>query len=275
MHFLVAVILDKKTTEADIPDAVADALNKFDMNAAFESRIAKTRLDLSLKIMTSLEEAEILYAKAMRIGERAFIEQHNKYVLDRVSQTVYRSRQMNHVESTKHELSSINSYDNDLEGNLVESINPDGKWDWWVIGGRFAKRLLITKESSVDAGWTQVEDEKYDSRYDGMGYFGVDACRIKHLELEPTSFYFADKDRETVKKEFESLDGKAQKQYGGDFEKYVETEKYSFAQAIIDADWNWTDSDDFRSGFEANDAFRAIIENADKDSWIVVVDCHS
>jgi hypothetical protein len=275
MHFLVAVILDKNTSEADIPDAVAEALNKFDMNAEFMPRIAQTRLDLSLKILTSLEEAEILYAKAMRIGEKAFVEQHSKRFLDGVSQAVYRSREMNHIELTKHELSNSNQYNSDLEGNLVESINPDGRWDWWVIGGRFTKRLLMTKESSVEAGWTHLDDEKYDSKYDGRGYFGVDACRIRHLELEPTSFYFIDKDREEMKRQFESSDSYAHKHYGGDFEKYVETEKYAFAHAIIDVDRNWIDSEDFANRFEANDALRAVIENADKDSWIVVVDCHS
>ncbi len=31
----------------------------------------------------------------------------------------------------------------DPNGNIISTVNPDGMWDWWVIGGRFAGEWVL------------------------------------------------------------------------------------------------------------------------------------
>ena len=55
-------------------------------------------------------------------------------------------------------------YDKDMidsEGNLYVAYNPDGKWDWWQIGGRFKNKLrLKATGKNVDSAQIKKIDFK-------------------------------------------------------------------------------------------------------------------
>jgi hypothetical protein len=272
MHFVVAVILNKNTSQDQIPDAVDNVMRRFDSNFNVDQRIFKTRSDLALQILNSKEEMILLKAKMERVGESEFTNEYGEEMADRLKTNSERILTKNHVQVLRDEIMSYSMFfTGDDENNLIDTGNPHGKYDWFVIGGRWAQNLMIPLEASVEMGWTQTEDDKYDLVYEGKGYFGVDVCRIKHVDFEATYKI----DREEMKRQFESGDSKAAKHYKNDFEEYVSVEKYSLFHSVLKEDGEWVDSDDFSNSINANEALKDAIVSADPESWIVIVDCHS
>ena len=47
----------------------------------------------------------------------------------------------------------ISGYDSkvDKDGNILTTYNPNSKWDWWVVGGRYSERLTTKSGDLVDA----------------------------------------------------------------------------------------------------------------------------
>lgn len=65
---------------------------------------------------------------------------------------------------TDEEFYQANIYEDeeyDEEGNRLSTYNPDSKWDWYEVGGRWSNML------------TTIDGEK------------VDECLVKHLNLTP------------------------------------------------------------------------------------------
>jgi hypothetical protein len=276
MHFLVAVILNKNTPQDQIPDAVDNAMRRFDSNFNVDQRIFKTRSDLALQILNSKEEMILLKAKMDRVGESEFTNEYGEELTDKLKMNSERIITKNHVQVLRDEIMSYSMFfTGDDENNLIDTGNPHGKYDWFVIGGRWAQNLMIPLEASVEMGWTQTEDDKYDLVYEGKGYFGVDVCRIKHVDFEATKLGGYKMDREEIKRQFESADSKAAKHYNSDFEEYLSVEKYSLFHSVLKEDGEWVDSDDFSNSINANEALKDAIVSADPESWIVIVDCHS
>ena len=45
----------------------------------------------------------------------------------------------------------------DKDGNIISTYNPDSKWDWYEIGGRWSGMLLIKTSVLKEAGYKQVQ----------------------------------------------------------------------------------------------------------------------
>lgn len=278
MHFAVAVILNKNLSEEDIPEAVNKAMERFDFAYIAQERIVKNGSDLALKILISKEELMLLDAKLARIGREAFEREYGKDLVEKIENNRDRIASKNQVQLFKDEVMTYTMfYKLDDENNIIETGNPDGRYDWFVIAGRWAKNLMVSPDASVEMGWTHSEDEKYDLVYEGRGYFGVDVCRIRHVDFEAMRLGSLRLSREEIKRQFESEGNgsDASMYYGGDFEKYISVEKYSVFHSVLKEDGEWVDSEDFRNNRQANEALKEAITSADPESWIVVVDCHS
>lgn len=48
--------------------------------------------------------------------------------------------------------------DLDEEGNLLSTYNPNSKWDWWVIGGRWRNLLRLKNGDNVDFAFVEEID---------------------------------------------------------------------------------------------------------------------
>lgn len=63
--------------------------------------------------------------------------------------------------------------------------NPNAKWDWYEIGGRWNKLLLVKDSVDIEKlggpSWGNLESEKKEGP---EGYKYVNACKIKDLELD-------------------------------------------------------------------------------------------
>ena len=63
--------------------------------------------------------------------------------------------------------------------------NPNKKWDWYEIGGRWNKLLLVKDSIDIDKlggpSWGNLDSEKKEAP---EGYKWVNACKLKDLELD-------------------------------------------------------------------------------------------
>lgn len=71
----------------------------------------------------------------------------------------------------------------DADGNLLSTYNPDSKWDWWSLGGRWAGSLLIKKSVTDYYIGTQFGNTALVMPKAPRGYRWVDQAKLKDVEF--------------------------------------------------------------------------------------------
>ena len=160
------------------------------------------------------------------------------------------------------------------DGNEWSSYNPDAKWDWYQIGGRWSGSLRDYEGNYHDT--LQICDWDYNymsptavERYSRMWDVMVEGAeRTEEEKQEWWGLYNADYYRE---------------KYGNKSE-YVKAMMTFSTYAVLTADGEWlapgkvgffgmSDADASTEGaWERN--FTRLIDTADKDMYITIVDCH-
>lgn len=178
--------------------------------------------------------------------------------------------------------------------------NPNAKWDWYQIGGRYAGHIKVNfVNSDVDYGYPSLFHTKnpYESKENNIKY--VDCARIKDIIIYDDDKYKkairfwelyiegqepqTKEDMELIKYEFYT------KEYYLD--KYKTKEKYAKLRsqfstwAVITKDGQWHEAgtmgwfcissatNDEELEFEENYK-KFVFDNADEDDYLTLVDCH-
>ena len=152
---------------------------------------------------------------------------------------------------------------NDEYGNALTTYNPQSKWDWYEIGGRWSG-IIETKESK-EVNYARIKDIIFKKE-------------LNDLELQK------------IKKEYNQLIEKGdfyipeyyQKRYPT-LESYIESQNFS-TYAILDKEGNWHEpgqmgwfgvsSSTPEEEKDFQNKYMDIINLQDQDDWLVVVDCH-
>lgn len=123
-HYSVAVI-------SDGTKSVEELLAPYDENIEVEPYINRTKEQMveqakkqAKQILEKLESGEYKLANL-----KAW---HEKYLAAKTDEDFYL-------------LERYDDYDYDEDGNELTTYNPDSKWDWYSIGGRFPGRLKATE----------------------------------------------------------------------------------------------------------------------------------
>lgn len=152
---------------------------------------------------------------------------------------------------------------NDEEGNALSTYNPNSKWDWYKIGGR----------------WNGIIETKDFKR--------VNYARIKDIVFTKE---LNDLELQKAKKEYKKLIKEGdiyipeyyQKRYPT-LESYLKTYDFS-TYALLDTNGKWhepgkmghfglsTSSPEEKKDFD--ESYMDLINSQDENSWLVVVDCH-
>lgn len=200
-------------------------------------------------------------------------------------------------------------YIQDSEGLWGYTYNPNAKWDWWQIGGRFSRNFLV-KEDLEDC---IISYDRSSGEPDGApkGYKYVDAARkkdicwdlMKQLTVEevekgyqkcvaafasndPTGFGPLTKIVEDgiaswgsmIYLKGETLDEFKARKGATDMDQYMIS---SFA--AIDRNGDWLGSGDMgwfgistndKEERAWNDELQTLMNEAQDDDFLVVVDCH-
>lgn len=143
-HFVTLVVVDGATHSEDLEPAVAKLLEPFDEELVVEQYVAKTRQELiaeARQLITSFS-AEEGTRKHLAATSKEFAE-----ALDNLDD-----------DDAMHAyaLREWDADDIDESGALLSTRNPQAKWDWWVIGGRWNNFL---KNSKDDRGANSVRRE--------------------------------------------------------------------------------------------------------------------
>lgn len=175
-------------------------------------------------------------------------------------------------------------YDTDEDGNIISTYNPNSKWDWYVVGGRWSGMLKAVGRETDENGNTIFTD-----RY-------VNEARISDIDFSPDTEAYAEAIRE-----WEVLvEGDEQKpgedfcsfykpeyylNYYGTKEKYAEAMAAFTTYAVVTPNGLWHEKAQMgwfgmdNSTPEGNDDWnknykRRFIDKADPNWIMTIVDCH-
>lgn len=292
-HFAVAVITKGKPTE----DVLAAMLAPYDENKEvlhFTSReelIKQKRQEISNFIESN-------YARYLADKEKYLSEctnqNHVKYITEEFPKMLLWTDEECYQDAIKYtEKENICK-----DGSVRSTYNPDSKWDWYQIGGRWAGLLTVKKGTPHEIGeksWTWDEKNPYESTGD---IIECDSARIKDLV-----FLDKEKDAQRARRFWElHVEGaepqndeerdmlkwaRYKKEYYietyKDKETYVRCESAFSTYAAITKDGKWhakgkmgwfgMSSDEdvvaWHDGYQ-----KLIFDDAEEDDYITIVDCH-
>lgn len=280
-HFTVAVITDKI-------ENLESMLAPYDEDIEVEPYISETK--------------EQLIKKGKERKERALKQKEEGKELDK-----WDLRYIN--AQTDEELYKEVIYDDetyDENGNLLSTYNPDSRWDWYSIGGRWRNSLLTKIDNEDVISEKSLEDlANYGSnlRKDAPeGYKWVDGARIKDIDFKKAMefrntynkairFWETYVEGQEPKTEEEKEDIKFEcykKEYYieryGTKEKYAKSESTFTCWALLDeTGWHekgkmgwWAMSDSTKESEELfEEKFTETINNPkNQNKYLIVVDCH-
>lgn len=239
-HFTVLVVVDGATTKDKLDHAVSGLLAKYDENRDVpryrkhtkQEAIALTRKEIADRKEYSYDkwqsdpvEYESKVSNPNHLAylrgddpERSFLKEY---------ETIMGSDEGAWKEAIKWE----DDYD---EEGIYSTYNPDSKWDWWSIGGRWSGAVLNAKPQPKETDFFGKEWTPYDG--------GVNVVRKGDLVDFRGTFAHVTKDGEWLEK--------GQMGWWG----IVTEEKHS------EEDWD--------------EAQRELLKFVDDNDWLVVVDCH-
>ena len=171
--------------------------------------------------------------------------------------------------------------------------NPQAKWDWYEVGGRWTNMLLV-KDTLPDDVW--VRGGHYGQPVDESapeGYMWVDGAKIKDIEFEVMSNLIIERRKENwgeIKKLL--ADGNTTEAFfkygvkeGTTRDEYINAPDFTLFAFLngITGDWyetgrmGWWGTNSATEEEEENweKSFRdRFIDHADPEHYLVIVDCH-
>lgn len=263
-HYSVAVI-----TETGYEDEVMDLLEPFDENKEVETYIYRTK-ETIIEDGKRHKEATIERIKNIEDKDKLI-----KYLIDSDYQFI---RNILGAETDEDfyaiEIDGIDEEWIDKYGNELSTYNPDSKYDWWVIGGRWSGSLRdlngeyhnTLKIADWDYNYINPDDIADYSRFWEVAVEGAELT-----EKEKGDFGLLYKPEYYIEK------------YGNK-SNYIKSMLTFSTYALLTPEGEWFEpgkmgwwgishADPVDQGLWERD-FTSLIDSFDKDMYITIVDCH-
>ena len=183
--------------------------------------------------------------------------------------------------------------------------NPDAKWDWWTVGGRFSKQLLVGN----DVTDYYVAAKKVGEAPEGFKF--ADAAQMQDIAwdtMKNAKIASVEKEYDRLSKAFETQDvsalgpiarwtedgiiswGETIYEKGETLENFknrrgvLEEDRYAIQPyALVDREGDWHGSGDMgwfaismndKPKRDWNDEIQACMSRAEPEDVIIIVDCH-
>lgn len=159
----------------------------------------------------------------------------------------------------------------DKDGNIYSTHNPNSKWDWWEVGGRFSNMLQTGKVLRNEAYVKDIDFTKDEETYrEALDFWDV---VIDGKPKTPGKNYST------------SLQVKYYQDYFGDRETYANYMSHFHTYAVITPDGRWYAEGEmgwFGYSSATPEEFKKwckhykelFLDNADPDWILTIVDCH-
>lgn len=183
-HFCVYVFHDKDTS-------IHNLLSYYDENITMEPYVEYTKEEAIAKVRKEIEDykngtyAEYLKDPISYEGKYGKCKEHIKYLKkDFPKMLKWTDKQCYNFKAKWYKDDGMI----DKDGNLLSTYNPNSKWDWYEIGGRWNGGLamnLKTKKSGNECKVSQIDMKKISTPYafitpngnwierGQMGWFGI------------------------------------------------------------------------------------------------------
>ena len=292
-HFAVLVI----------GNDIEEQLAKFDEQIEMPKYVKYTKEQLIANEKQSIEEykngtyAEYL-VDPIKYAESVNNENHLKYV----SEVFPKKLEMTDEEIYQNAIKYYEEEDLGPDGEVYSTYNPDSKWDWYEVGGRYAGRIAVKDGVEIDEpnfswGWQEEDKEKVIAN----GY-RTDSAYVKDIDF--SKMHRTEEDYKEALRYWELIvEGAKPKNkdeensvkfnwYKPDYytERYKDKETYakcssSFSMWAVVKDGVWyekgqmgwwamsNETHDEAVDWEMN-FFDRFIKDLPEDTLITVVDCH-
>ena len=272
-HYTVMVI----TSNGDYESALAP----FDENLDVEPYIRKTKQE----IIEQLKQRKQQYDEEIAKGgtDNWFKENY----IDTVN--------WNNDESIYSAYRNVNDEDEefDEEGNELSTYNPQAKWDWYSLGGRWKGTLKLKEGAKVikesDTSWCNSDEEIK------KGY--TDFAQVKDVDFSPNykdiehyrRFWEINVEGSPLRKNEKKEDfcsfwnAKYYLEKFGNVDNYIEDNCNITTYAILNhGEWIepgemgwWGCSGATQDGYSVyRQVYKDIIKNLNPEDYIAIVDCH-
>ena len=162
-------------------------------------------------------------------------------------------------------------YITDADGNVYAKYNPNARWDWYVIGGRFAGRLRVNGDRTDSAKVGEIDFSPDPEVYkDSLRFWEV---VVEYKPAKPEEEHFSIYNEKYYRETY------------GDRETFARVNSLFKTHAVITPDGEWHErgevgyfgesSETPEEGIEWDKKYvERFIDGADKELILTVVDCH-
>ena len=229
MHFEIGVIVE--------PDeSLTDLLAPFDENLEVEPYIVATKQDI---IEGAKRRADDISRKLKEGKDKPEeLEDWEKALLNAKTDEDY------------YNAAYEEYYEYDEEGNQIARYNPDSRWDWYVIGGRWENSLL--RKDGVLVDYAKIKD---------INFTDNDAIYYQVLDWWRRYVVNSDTDHDKELKSKHTAESLARL-------------RCKFHTGGVLAGGEWHDMDEFSEEDWINGYYDRFIKNANPEAEFVIVDCH-
>ena len=259
-HFSVLVITDSESNE----DILYDMLAPYDENLEVPEYVCKTKSELAEYYKDFLQKwlEDCLKAENKERFEKA-AELKTKLDSFTDEDSIIRAYKEDHPGSRFDE-----------EDNLLTTDNPDSKYDWYVVGGRFSGALRLKNGDTVDEAFAEeidfeIDPEEYKENI-RWWELAVEEQQPKEGEKPPFVYYRKEyyldryKDKETFAKIMSRPTFYAVVTKAGVWHSKGEMGWFACSSETADESLDW----------DLNFFERFIQPAIDNNDYLTVVDCH-
>lgn len=156
--------------------------------------------------------------------------------------------------------------------------NPNSKWDWYELGGRFRGQLLVKDTKPFILGNAGVFGDKLEEKITPKGYQWVDSAKLKDVEWGLMSKVYkkiASHNWDTIMKINEGERRIAcflnNIQKHDTKQTYIERASKFSTYAVITPSESWHEKESEEWSYNYYDRF---IKKADPELYFTIIDCH-
>lgn len=179
----------------------------------------------------------------------------------------------------------------DVDGNTLSTYNPDSKWDWFQVGGRWSGTLILKpgREGSLgQRSWTNEEEKIPENRVDGaynkdIDWDAMNEIAKKQMDDAWDELFDPNPDHCQYRPEYVEKQRKLHLELYGTKEEYIKRRGIWTPYAYVTEDgwfapgdmgyWGMS-SDETKDRDEFDKAFKKFVAELHPKDVVTIVDCH-